>query len=278
MTADKNQSLFVRGVEIHVMPGDFVSLTDMAAGFEDSSDLINSWLRNKDTLEFLAVWERLNNPNFNSVEFDRIRMEAGTNRFRLTGKQWAEKTNGIGIIAKTGRYGGTFAHIDIAIEFGSWLNPEFKLFLITEFKRLKEHEAKTSGVEWDFRRALAKINFRVHTDAVKTYLLPPDISKIEAGYVYATETDLLNKALFGVTAKEWKTQNSGKGNLRDNATVEQLLVLSILESQNALLIEQGKSPIERLRILNKIARQQLKSILDNPSVKSLISPKKKLLE
>lgn len=280
MTADKNQSLFVQGIEIHVTTkdtGDYISLTDMTAGFEGGSDLIDSWLRNKDTLEFLAVWERLNNPIFNSVEFDGIRMEAGTNRFRISGKQWAEKTNGIGLVAKAGRYGGTFAHVDIAFEFGSWLSPEFKLFLITEFKRLKEQEIHSGGLDWDIRRSLVKINFRTHTDAIKTFLIPPEISKAEAGFIYATEADLLNKALFGKTSKEWKAQNPDKkGSMRDNATVEQLVVLASLESQSALLIAQGKKQADRLQQLNKLARQQLKSILDNPSMKKLGKPKKLL--
>lgn len=269
-------SLQVQGVEIHVIgkgEEDYISLTDMAGGFDGEGDTshIDAWLRSKNTIDFLGVWERINNPNFNSVEFDRVRMEAGTNRFRMSAKQWAQKTNGIGLIARSGRYGGgTFAHKDIAFEFGSWLSPEFKLYLIKEFQVLKEKEAKSEHFEWDIRRTLVKAQYRVHTDAVKSYLIPHKVSKKQEGYIYASEADVLNVALFGKTAKEWKSKNPNiMGTQRDNATIEQLIVLASLESQNALLIEQGKNQKERLIMLNDLARRQMESLLTNPSVSKL---------
>ncbi len=266
-------SMVVQGVEVHLTTKgeeDYISLTDMVSKFEGGTTLIDAWLRNKDTIEFLGVWERINNPRFNSVEFDRIRLEAGTNRFRLSVKRWTEEVNGTGVIARTGRYGGTFAHKDIAFEFGSWLSPEFKLYLIKEFQRLKEREARGGDLEWDVRRQLAKVQYRVHTDAVRDYLIPPDLAGTEAGYVYASEADLLNRALFGMTAKEWKISHpDAQGNIRDNATVEQLVVMSSLESQNALLIQQEVPPERRLAMLNSLARSQLRSLLANPSVKRL---------
>ncbi|MCB1659212.1 MAG: KilA-N domain-containing protein [Moraxellaceae bacterium] len=269
-----NKTLTVQGVEIHLVSKndeDYISLTDMVQGFDGGVSLIDSWLRNKNTLEFLAVWERINNPDFNSVEFDGIRLEAGTNRFRLSAKQWMDKVNGIGVIAKTGRYGGTFAHKDIAFEFGSWLSPEFKLYLIKEFQRLKDAEAQSGQLEWNIRRTLVKANYRIHTDSIKANLIPPTISKAQEGLVYATEADLLNKALFGLTAKEWRVQNPDKtdGNIRDYATVEQLVVLASLESQNALLIQQGHNAAMRLTVLNQLAISQIKSLLGNSALKKL---------
>lgn len=273
---NKNQSIVVQGVEVHVTTKgeeDYISLTDMIAGFEGGSALIESWLRNKNTVEFLGVWEKINNPNFNSPGFEGIREEAGLNRFTLSAKKWVQLTNGIGLIAKTGRYGGTFAHKDIAFEFGSWLSPEFKLYLIKEFQRLKEQEISSGKLEWNIRRSLTKANYRIHTDAIKTYLIPPQIAKVQEGYIYASEADLLNIALFGKTSKEWKASNPDKeGSIRENATVEQLVVLASLESQNALLIEQGKSHSERLEILNELARKQMKSLIENPSLKKLAAP------
>lgn len=270
MATDK--SLTVQGVEIHLTTKgeeDYISLTDMVSKFEGGGSLIESWLRNKDTVEFLGVWERLNNPGFNSPGFEGIRNKAGLNRFTLSVSQWARETGGIGLVAKAGRYGGTFAHKDIAFEFGSWLSPEFKLYLITEFQRYKRAEAE-HGLDWDVRRTLAKVQYRVHTDAVKAHLIPPQLSSKEAGFVYANEADVLNKALFGVTAADWKRANpSAKGNLRDSATMEQLVVLSSLESQNALLIQQGLSQAQRLQLLNSLARAQLQSLLSNPSLSPL---------
>ena len=269
----KNQSLVVQGIEIHVTTHDdedYISLTDMVSGFDGGPTLIDAWLRSKNTVDFLGVWERLNNPDFNSVEFDGIRMEAGTNRFRLSAKQWVQKVNGIGLVAKAGRYGGTFAHKDIAFEFGSWLSPEFKLYLIKEFQRLKTRESQHRQLEWNIRRSLTKTNYRIHTDAIKTHLIPKEVSNKDAGLIYASEADLLNIALFGKTAKQWRDENPDKeGNIRDYATVEQLVVLASLESQNALLIEQQKSQSERILILNKLAINQMKSLIDNPTIKKL---------
>jgi len=268
-----NQSLIVQGTEIHLLSKgaeDYISLTDMTGNFDGGSTLIDAWLRNKDTVEFLGVWERLNNPNFNSVEFDGIKMEAGLNRFRLSVKKWSDKVLGIGLVAKTGRYGGTFAHKDIAFEFGSWLSPEFKLYLIQEFQRLKQAEAE-HDTDWSVRRILTKAHYRVHTDAVKEHLIPAVLGEKEAGLVYASEADVLNKALFGLTAAQWRAANPEfVGNIRDHATVQQLLVLSSLENQNALLIEMGMSQAERLQKLNANARKQLISLLTNPSLPSLL--------
>ena len=269
-TGDK--SLTVQGVEIHLTTKgeeDYISLTDMVSKFEGGSSLIESWLRNKDTIEFLGVWERLNNPSFNSPGFEGIRNKAGLNRFTMSVSQWSRETNGVGLAAKAGRYGGTFAHKDIAFEFGSWLSPEFKLYLITEFQRYKQAEA-ARGLDWDVRRTLSKVQYRVHTDAVKEHLIPPQLSSKDAGFVYASEADVLNKALFGMTAAEWKRANpTAKGNLRDNATMEQLVVMSSLESQNALLIQQGMPQTQRLQMLNGLARAQLQSLLSNPSLPPL---------
>jgi len=269
----KNTSISVQGTEIHITTvndSDFISLTDMVSGFDGGGSLIDAWLRSKSTVDFLGVWERINNPSFNSVEFDRIRIEAGSNSFRLSGKQWTTKVNGIGLVAKAGRYGGTFAHKDIAFEFGSWLSPEFKLYLIKEFQRLKEQEISSHNLEWDIRRSLTKTNYQIHTDAIKDHLIPLKISKKQERYIYATEADLLNTALFGKTAKEWRAENKDKkGNIREYATVEQLVVLASLESQNALLIEQGMKQPDRVITLNQLARNQMKSLVNNPSIKKL---------
>ncbi len=265
----------VQGTQIHLLEQgdeDYMSLTDMTQNFEGEGQLIKNWLQNKNTVEFLAVWEKINNPDFNLLEFHQIKEQIGLNRFVMSTKMWAEKTNAIGLIAKTGRYGsGTFAHKDIALEFASWLSPEFKLYVIKEFQRLKSAETKTEGqLEWDVRRTLSKVQYRAHTDAVKTYLIPPDISEKQAGFVYASEADLLNTALFGKTAKEWKLDNpTTQGNQRDNATTLQLIVLSSLESQNALLIQQGQTQRERLMMLNELAKTQLQSLLKSPTFKHL---------
>lgn len=270
----KNQSVIVQGIEVHITTRDdedYISLTDMTKAFEDGELLIKSWFRNKNTIEFIGVWERINNPNFNLTGFDQVKAEAGLNRFTMSAKRWAEKTGGIGVISKSGRTGGgTFAHRDIAFEFGSWLSPEFKLYLIKEFQRLKEQEIKSDQLEWNIRRSLTKVNYRIHTDAIKTHLIPPEVSSKEAGYIYASEADLINTALFGKTAKQWRDENQDKtGNIRDYAEVEQLVVLASLESQNALLIEQQKSQSERISMLNRLAINQMKSLLDSPAIKKL---------
>ncbi len=268
-----NKSLTVKGVEVNLTSKDdedYISLTDMTKSFNGADQLIKNWLQNKNTVDFLGVWEQLNNPGFNLVEFHLIKNEAGLNRFVMSAKQWTERTRGIGLLARAGRYGGTFAHKDIAFEFGSWLSPEFKLYLIKEFQRFKEQEALSGGIEWSIRRSLAKVQYRVHTDAVKEHLIPAQLTGAQIGFVYANEADILNKALFGMTAKEWRTANpEAEGNIRDNATMEQLVVMSSLESQNALLIQQQMSQSDRLVMLNTLARSQLTSLLSNPSIKSL---------
>jgi len=238
---------------------DYICLTDIARYKEtyQTDDLIRNWLRNRNTIEFLGIWEQINNPDFNPVEFDGFRNQAGLNSFTLTPKQWIERTGAIGIQSKAGRYGGTYAHTDIAYEFASWISVEFKLYLIKEFQRLKETERQTLG--WDIRRNLAKINYRIHTDAIQTHLIPPELDRAQTGFVYASEADVLNMALFGRTAAQWRAANPGqKGNIRDEATSAQLVCLSNLENLNALFISQEILQAERLTKLNQIAIQQMK--------------------
>ncbi|MEI7841623.1 MAG: KilA-N domain-containing protein [Gallionellaceae bacterium] len=251
---------------------DYISLTDMVKNFDGGSALIEQWLKNKDTVLFLGVWEQLNNPEFNSnsPEFEGIRIEAGRNSFFLSAKKWIDATGAIGLYAKAGRYGGTYAHRDIAFEFGSWLSPEFKLYLIKEFQRLKDEEASAKSLEWSFQRTLAKVNYKIHTDAIKERLIPPRLTKAQTGIIYASEADLLNVALFGLTAAEWRLSNpKTEGNMRDFATLEQLVVLSNLESINAVLIHQGLEQAVRLMQLNAIAISQMQSLLSNRAVKRL---------
>jgi hypothetical protein len=267
---DKKQTIEVKGTVITVLQvneADYISLTDMVRNFENGLSLIEKWLRNKNTIEFLGIWEKINNPNFISPDFEGIMLEAGLNRFTLSVKKWNEKVNGIGLLAKTGRFGsGTYAHKDIAFEFGSWLSPEFKLYLIKEFQRLKDEESNSRRLDWDFQRTLSKVNYKIHTDAIKDNLIPIALTKEQIATVYASEADILNVALFGITAKQWRDKNlKSKGNIRDEATLEQLVVLSNLESINALLIRQGLSQQERLRKLNESAIHQMKSLLANPS-------------
>jgi hypothetical protein len=241
---------------------DYLSLTDIAR-YKDSkrSDyILQNWMRSKDTIEFLGLWERINNANFNSIEFDGIKNQAGVNSFILTPKQWIRNTNAIGIISKAGRYGGTYAHKDIAFEFASWISAEFKLFLIKEFQRLKNDEIEKQNLGWDIKRTIVKMNYQIHTDAIKNNLIPIDSSK--AKFIYASEGDLLNLALFSKTAQEWKKENSDKkGNMRDYATVEQLVVLANLESLNAEFIKQKLPPKERFEKLNKIAIEQMRLLM-----------------
>ena len=267
------KNIEVQGTEITILLNkemDFVCISDMVKKFEGGTALIEQWLKNKDTIHFLGVWEQINNPNFNSPEFIGIKNEAGVNRFYISIKKWIEKTNAIGLIASAGRYGGTFAHMDIAFEFGSWLSPEFKLYLIKEFQRLKEEENNKLNVNWDLKRTLAKINYKIHTDAIKEKLIPKEIMNDKVNFIYADEADLLNIALFGTTAKEWPNINKEKsGNIRDYASIEQLVVLSNLESINALLIKKNISKKERLEQLNISAIAQMKSLLNNNQIKKL---------
>ena len=269
----KNKTINVKGKEIIIIQSnesDYISLTDMVKGFGDDT-MIYSWMRNRNTLEFIGIWEEMNNTNFKGNEFVTFKTQAGLNSFNLTPRKWIDATNAIGIISKAGRYGGgTFAHKDIAFEFGSWLSPEFKLYLIKEFQRLKDDENDRLKLDWNFQRTLAKINYQIHKDAIKENLIPKELTKTQINFIYASEADLLNIALFGVTAKQWKDENpKNKGNMRDDATIEQLVVLSNMESINSVLIHQGLSQSERLLQLNKIAITQMKSLYNNRQIKKL---------
>ena len=251
---------------------DYICITDIARykDPERTDYIIQNWLRNRNTIEFLGIWEKLNNPNFKPIEFDGFRRQAGLNSFTLTSKQWIEKTAAIGLISKSGRYGGTFAHKDIAFEFASWISVEFKIYLIKEFQRLKNEELSAKKLEWNLQRTLAKINYSIHTDAIKENLIPPALNKKQTSIIYAYEADVLNVALFGKTAKEWRDENPDKeGNIRDYATLEQLVVMTNLESVNAVLIRQNLPQSERLIKLNEIAITQMKSLIINTSIKRL---------
>ena len=271
----KKSKIEVKGTEISIYTAnaeDYISLTDIAR-FRDSerSDyILQNWMRNRSTIEFMGLWEQFHNTDFNSIEFDGIKNMAGSNSFSLTPKRWIETTNAKGIVAKTGRYGGTYAHKDIAFEFASWLSAEFKFYLIKEFQRLKADENNRLKLEWNLQRTLAKVNYHIHTDAIKENLIPKELSKTQISLVYANEADLLNMALFGFTAKQWRDTNPNQeGNVRDHATIEQLVVLSNLESINAVLIEQGIEQPKRLKQLNQIAITQMKSLVQNRTIKKL---------
>ena len=271
----KNKTISVQGFDIvwyETNYNDYISLTDIARykDAEHTDAIIQNWLRNRNTIELLGFWESIYNPNFKPLEFEGFRKQAGLNSFVMTPKKWIESTNAIGIVSKSGRYGGTFAHKDIALEFASWISIEFKLYIIKEFQRLKEDETSQLKLEWNLQRTLSKINYHIHTDAIKDNLIPKEITKQQANFVYADEADLLNVALFGLTAKEWRENNPDKkGNVRDYASLEQLVVLSNMESINTLLISQGITPSERLRELNKVAITQIKSLVKNKAIKQL---------
>ena len=265
----------VKGTEICLFSKkqeDYISLTDIAR-YKDpirSDYIIQNWLRNRNTIEFLGIWESINNPNFNPIEFDGFRKQAGLNSFVLTVKQWNKKTNAQGIISKPGRYGGTYAHKDIAFEFASWISVEFKLYLIKEFQRLKLEENKKKHLGWNVKRELAKINYNIHTDAIKNNLIPKKITKKQEKQIYASEADVLNVALFGITAKEWRIDNpKKKGNIRDYANVSQLVCLSNLENFNSLFIKKGINQHDRLIKLNEIAISQMKILVENKHIKQL---------
>ena len=268
----KNKKINVEGKEISIIIDkneEFISLTDMLKA-KDGDFFISDWLRNRNTVEYLGIWESVYNPDFNYGEFAIIKSQAGLNSYKLSVKEWVEKTNAIGLKATTGRYGGTYAHPDIAFEFGIWVSPQFKIYLIKEFQRLKSEENNHLQLEWNLQRTISKINYRIHTDAIKENLIPKEISKERSNFVYANEADLLNVALFGMTAKEWREANSDKtGNIRDEASIEQLVVLSNMESINALLIQQGLKQINRLFQLNKVAISQMKSLVENREIKKL---------
>jgi hypothetical protein len=268
----KSKTIEVEGKEITIVlenEQEYISITDMLKA-KDGDFFISDWLRNRNTVEYLGIWEKVYNPNFNYGEFATIKSQAGLNSYKLSVKEWVEKTNAIGLKAKAGRYGGTYAHPDIAFEFGMWISPQFKIYLIKEFQRLKNDENNRLKLEWNLQRTLAKVNYQIHTDAIKENLIPEEITKRQVGLVYANEADLLNVALFGITAKEWRDNNPNqKGNIRDYATIEQLVVLSNLESINALLIEQGLIQKDRLVQLNKVAITQMKSLVESKAIKKL---------
>lgn len=247
---------------------DYISLTDMVKHVENGLALIEKWLRNKNTIEFLGIWEEMYNPMFNSPEFEGIKNEAGLNRFIMSVKQWISKTNAIGIIAKAGRYGGTYAHKDLAFEFASWVSPQFKLYLIREFQRLKDEEQKQIG--WTAKRELSKINYRIHTDAIQRNIIPDEVTPQQASAIYANEADVLNVAMFGMTAKQWREANTDKkGNIRDYASINELICLSNMENLNAIFIEQGLTQSERLMKLNRIAIQQM-NVLEGNNHRTLL--------
>lgn len=270
---DKNTKIEIIGSDVTLFSKgeeDYISLTDLAKhkNAEHTGVVISHWMSTRYTIEFMGIWERVNNPSFNLTEFSYIKNESGSNGFVLSAKQWIEKTNAIGIISKAGRYGGTYAHKDIAFEFATWISPELKFYLIKEFQRLKEEEQKQLG--WDVKRQLTKINYRIHTDAIKENLIPVELTKQQIHLVYASEADLLNMALFGKTAKQWRDENpSQKGNIRDYCNVTQLVCLANLENLNAHLIQQDLPQSERLRLLNRTAIQQMRLLTDDLGVKKL---------
>lgn len=266
------KKITVQGTSITVISAnndDYISLTDMLKA-KDGDFFISDWLRNRNTIEYVGIWESIYNPEFNYGEFAIIKSQAGLNSYKISVKEWVAKTNAIGLRASVGRYGGTYAHKDIAFEFGMWISAEFKIYLIREFQRLKEEEQQHLSLEWNLQRTLAKLNYRIHTDAVKEHILPPVITKEQASYTYASEADLLNMALFGKTAHQWRKEKpKEKGNMRDYASLEQLIVLSNIESINALLISQKIPQSERLVQLNNVAITQMKSLLGNQQIRTI---------
>lgn len=262
----KKEKIEAKGFSIEVYTEDFkndyISLTDIARykNINEPKDVVKNWLRVRDTIEFLGLWETIHNPNFKGVEFDAFRKEAGSNAFTLSPQRWIENTNAIGIVSKSGRGGGTYAHPDIAMEFASWISAEFKLYLIQDYKRLKSNETSKLSLTWNLHREISKINYKIHTDAIKTYLLN-DLTESQLGFKYASEADMLNVALFNKTAKEWRDENKNvKGNMRDYASLNELLVLANMESYNAILIEKGLEQKERMIELRKLARNQMLSL------------------
>ena len=270
MSKTKKDIVNVQGAVIGIVQrdnNDYISLTDIAKykNPDHADDVIRNWLRNRNTLELLGVWEQLNNPSFNPVEFDGIKTQAGLNSFTLTPKQWVEQTHAIGIVSQAGRYGGTYAHKDIAFEFASWVSVEFKLYLIKEFQHLKDDENRRLSQAWNLNRTLSKLNYRIHTDAIREYLIPPEVTPAQAAITYASEADLLNVALFGQTAKAWRDANPAlDGNMRDHADIEQLLVLANIEAMNAEFIHMNLPQGERLKRLNQIAIRQMRTLTAAP--------------
>jgi len=272
MKKTKDSTIDIQGISVRVLSGkddDYISLTDMLKA-KDGDFFIADWLRNRNTVEFLGIWESVFNPSFNYGEFATIRSRAGLNSYKISVKDWVEKTNAIGLKATTGRYGGTYAHPDIAFEFGMWISPEFKIYLVKEFRRLKEDENRRLSLAWDLNRTLAKLNYRIHTDAIKAHLIPQQVSPPQAAATYASEADLLNVALFSITAKQWRDANPAlDGNMRDHASIEQLLVLANLESMNAEFIHMALPQGDRLLRLNQIAIRQMQTLLAHAGVPRL---------
>ena len=276
MSKKMEETICANGIDIGIYTtdynNDFISLTDIARTREGEYPgyVIQNWMRSKSTVSFLGLWEALHNPNFNCLEFEAIKTEAGENGFVLTPKRWIGSTNAIGMVSKQGRYAATYAHRDIAFEFASWISPEFKLYIIEEYQRLKLDENNRLSLPWNLNRELAKVNYRIHTDAIKSNLIPPELSSAQIAFKYANEADMLNVVLFGKTAKEWRNANPNKkGNVRDDATIQQLLVLANMESYNAILIKQEKSQAERMKLLHDLAVQQMKT-LSNLGVANLL--------
>ena len=268
----KNKTIIVKGTSINIIKEnneDYISITDMLKA-KDGDFFISDWLRNRNTIEYLGIWESIYNPTFNYGEFAIIKSQAGLNSYKLSVKEWVEKTNAMGLKATAGRYGGTYAHKDIAFEFGMWISAEFKIYLIKEFQRLKDDENNRLKLEWNLQRTLAKVNYHIHTDAIRETLIPLELNNYQISFIYASEADLLNVALFGMTAQQWRTGNPDKeGNIRDYANIVQLVVLSNMESINAVLIRQGLSQSERLVSLNKIAITQMTSLVNNRQLRKL---------
>ncbi len=261
------ETIHAKGLDIGIYTTDFenefISLTDIAKyrNADDPRFVIQNWMRNRNTIEFLAVWEELHNPNFNRVQFEAVRSEAGLNRFVMTPTKWIETTRAIGIASKAGRYGGTYAHSDIAMSFATWISPEFQLYIINDYRRIKTEENSRLSLNWNLNREISKLNYRIHTEAIKGNLIPEELTKEQISYKYANEADLLNVALFGMTAKQWRYKNTDKkGNMRDYAGIDQLLVLTNMESYNAILIDQGTPMSERLVLLRELAVKQMKTM------------------
>lgn len=279
MSKTRKTTIEVQGTIVTILKqrdDDYICLTDIAKHKEpDRADhVIQNWLRNRNTVEFLGVWERLHNADFNPLEFEGFRNRAGLNSFVLTPRQWIDGTGAIGLVSRPGRYGGTYAHKDIAFEFASWISVEFKLYLIKEFQRLKDDESRRLSQAWNLNRTLSKLNYRIHTDAIKAHLIPPEITPAQAAITYANEADVLNVALFGQTAKQWREANPElDGNMRDHATVEQLLVLANIEGMNAELIRMEMTQRDRLQRLNEIAIRQMQVLTASATVRQLAAPK-----
>ena len=266
MGKSAKDKIYAKGISIDIytenFKDEFISLTDIAKyKSDDPAAVIQNWMRGKDVIEFLGLWEILHNSNFNPLEFEEFKNQAGANAFTMSPKKWIEKTNSIGIISKSGRYGGTYAHSDIAFEFASWISPEFKLYIIKDYKRLKFDEKSKLSLNWNLNREISKLNYKIHTDAIKENLLPPELTENQKSFAYADEADMLNVVLFGKTAKQWRDINPDKkGNMRDYASINELLILANLESYNAILIKQGKSQNERMELLRELTVQQLKTL------------------